>query len=656
MKVYIVYFMVLISIVFLSACKKAFITAPDSATLVVTVNPPTIPLGGQAVVKVVGYKASGTMLPDGTKIFFSTNIGSIEPEKETVNGVAEALFRSNDNRSGVATITIISGNAQTTPDSVTITIGSSALHSLSLSANPSELPIGGGFSTIRARAYDEDLNALSNIPVIFTTDAGQLNSKGSVIYTDTNGAAEDVLHTTNSAVVTAASGDISDNVSVNVLTNESPTASFVYSPTNPQVGEKVYFNAAESSDPDGTIVSYKWDFGDGRSATGQKPNHRYNQAGTYSVVLVVEDNSGNSASTSQSITIAEGEAPTASFVFSPTNPAVNEVVYFNASESSDDDGTIVAYNWDLGDGSGASGINITHTYTSAGTYTVLLVVTDDSGNTGSTSKTVSVGENESPTASFDYSPSNPKVDEDIYFNASDSSDPDGTIESYEWNFGDNTTDTGETVTHRYSSDGTFTVYLKVTDNSGNTGSTSQTITVSAGQGPTASFVYSPTNPITGESVYFNASASNDPDGSIVSYQWNFGDGKTGTGETPTHKFQSAGTYYVVLVVTDDDGNEDSVSNDVSVVDNKKPTASFDYSPSSPQVNETVYFDGSSSYDSDGYIDEWFWQIMDGGTILKTETNSTTSYNFTVAKSYTVRLRVTDDRGSTDTITKTVTVN
>ena len=653
MKAYFIYFMLFISVVFLSSCKKAILTAPDSATLVVTVNPPTIPLGGQAVVRVMGYKASGTLLPDGTKIFFSVDIGTIESMKETQQGVAEALFRSNDNRSGVATIIVTSGNATTTPETITITIGSSALNSLSISADPPVLPKGGGYSTIRVVAYDENLNALANIPVILNSDAGELNSKGNVISTNTNGVAEDVLHTTTNAVVTATSGDISNNVSVNVETNENPTAAFVYSPTNPKVGEKVYFNASESSDSDGTIVTYQWDFGDGRSGNGQKTNHQYNQAGTFTAVLVVKDDSGNQASTSQTITVTVGDGPTASFVYSPTNPAVNEVVYFNASESSDDDGTIVAYNWDLGDGSGASGKTITHTYTSAGTYTVLLVVIDDSGNTGSTSETIPVGENENPTAVFDYSPSNPKVDEDIYFNASDSSDPDGTIESYEWDFGDNTTGTGETVTHRYSQDGAYKVYLKVTDDSGNTGSTSQTVTVSAGQGPTASFVYSPANPITGESVYFNASDSNDPDGSIESYQWNFGDGKKGTGETPTHKFNSAGTYYVVLVVTDDDGNEDSVSNDINVVDNQKPNADFDFSPSSPNVDDTVYFDASSSYDSDGYITSWTWEFFDDNT---TGTGETVSHQYTAAGSFAVRLTVTDDKGDTDTTTKTITVN
>jgi len=649
MRAYFVYFVLLIAVVFLGSCKNALLTAPDSATLVVTVNPPTIPLGGQAVVKVMGYKASGTLLPDGTKVFFSVTIGTIEPMKETQQGVAEALFQSNDNRSGVATITVTSGNAKTTPESITVTIGSSALNSLSISADPPVLPKGGGYSTIRVVAYDENLNALSNIPVILNSDAGELNSKGSVITTNTNGVAEDVLHTTTSAVVTATSGGISSDITVNVETNENPTASFVYSPTNPKVGERVYFNAAESSDSDGTIVSYKWDFGDGRSGSGQKTNHRYNQAGTFSAVLVVEDDSGNQASTSQTITVTEGEAPTASFVISPTNPAVNEVVYFNASESSDKDGTIVGYNWDLGDGSGASGKTITHTYTSAGTYTVLLVVIDDSGNTGSASKTVSVGENENPTASFNYSPSNPRVDEDIYFNASDSSDPDGTIESYEWDFGDNTTDTGETVTHRYSSSGTYTVQLTVTDDSGNTGSTTKTVTVSENQSPTAAFVYSPTNPDVGERVHFNASDSTDPDGTIESYEWDFGDGRHGANVEVNHTYSSAGAYTVVLVVTDNSGNSDSASKVVTV--GEALTASFTYTPSNPTITDPIEFDASGSSPA-GTIDSWLWDFGEAGA---TGSGETYDYQYTTAGTYTVRLVVTDNIGNTASTTRTVIV-
>lgn len=646
------YISLIVLTLFLGYCKKAILTAPDNATLVVTVNPTVIPLGGQAIVTVVGYKASGTTVPDGTVIFFSTDIGTIESRKETQNGTAEALFQSNDNRSGVATITVTSGNALVTPNPVTITIGSYALYSLSLSASPPVLPIGGGAATIRVTAYDEGLNPLANIPVTLSTNAGQLNSSGSVITTDSNGVAEDLLQTSVTAVVTAASGNIEISITVHVETNESPTASFVYSPATPKVGEKVNFNASESSDADGTIVNYAWDFGDGRTGSGVTTTNKYKNAGTYTVVLVVQDNTSNRGSTNQTVSVSEGETPTASFVYSPANPAVAETIHFNASESADPDGTIVSYDWDFGDGTTAAGQTITHQYSSSGTYTVLLVVTDNDGNIASTTQSISVGENENPVASFFYSPTDPAIDEEVYFNASDSYDPDGTIVSYEWDFGDNSTDSGPTVTHRYSNSGTYTVHLRVTDNTGNTGSTTKNVTVSTSQGPTAVFVYSPSNPEVGEDVYFNASESTDPDGTITSYQWDFGDGSSGSGMTVTHSYSDAGTYTVILTVTDDTGNQANVSKTVTVSENSAPTASFVYSPSGPKVNETVYFNASASSDPDGTIDNYAWDFGDGST----GSGVNTSHQYTAAGTYTVVLVVTDNSGNTTSTSQTVTVS
>jgi PKD repeat protein len=646
------YIALIVLTIFLGYCKKAILTAPENATLVVSVNPTVIPLGGQAIVTVVGYKASGTPVPDGTVIFFSTDIGTIEARKETQNGTTAAQFQSNDNRSGVATITITSGNALVTPDPVTITIGSYALFSLSLSASPPVLPIGGGTAAIRVTAYDEGLNPLANIPVTLSTNAGQLNSSGSVITTGSNGIAEDLLQTSVTAVVTAASGNIETSITVNVETNESPTASFVYSPTSPKVEEKVNFNASESSDTDGTIISYSWDFGDGRTGSGITTTHKYKNAGTYTVVLVVQDNTGNRGSTNQTVSVSEGEAPNASFVYSPASPMVNETIHFNASESSDTDGSIVSYDWDLGDGNTNTGQTITHQYSNSGTYTVLLVVTDNDGNTASTTQSISVGENESPVASFIYSPTNPAINEEIYFNASDSYDPDGTIISYEWDFGDNSTDSGSTVTHQYSSSGTYTVHLRVTDNSGNTGSTTKDVTVSTSQSPTAVFIYSPSNPEVGENVYFNASESTDPDGTITSYQWDFGDGSLGSGITITHSFSDSGTYTVILTVTDDKGNQANVSKTVTVSENSAPTASFVYSPSKPKVNETVYFNASASSDPDGTIDNYEWDFGDGS---KGSTVSS-SHQYTTSGTYTVVLVVTDNSGNKTSTSQTVTVS
>jgi chitinase len=138
------------------------------------------------------------------------------------------------------------------------------------------------------------------------------------------------------------------------------------------------------------------------------------------------------------------------------------VVGYKASGTPVPDGTIVSYDWDLGDGTAAAGQTITHQYGSSGTYTVLLKVTDNDGNTAGTTRSIPVGENENPVASFFYSPTNPAINEEVYFSASDSYDPDGTIVSYEWDFGDNSTGSGPTVTHRYSGSGTYTVHLRVT--------------------------------------------------------------------------------------------------------------------------------------------------------------------------------------------------
>ncbi len=172
--------------------------------------------------------------------------------------------------------------------------------------------------------------------------------------------------------------------------------------------------------------------------------------------------------------------------------------------------------------------------------------------------------NIAPTASFTATPSNLNV----AFNST-SNDPDGTIVSHAWNFGDGTTGTGATVNHPYAAAGTYTVTLTVTDDDGDTGTFSQVVTTSnppANTPPTASFTATPSN----LNVAFN-STSTDPDGTIVSHAWNFGDGTTGTGATVNHPYAAAGTYTVTLTVTDDDGATGTLTQSVSVTNPPAPT-------------------------------------------------------------------------------------
>ncbi len=296
---------ILIFLISFFSCTRVNPTAPDQSILYVSANPPSIPAGGAtSTVTVIGYESTGIPLSDGTIIYFSTDIGSIDSTATTKDGIARAIFTS-DERSGVAHIYVTSGNVKADPYPLEIIVGSAALSLLTIGANPSVLPSGGGRSKITAVAFDENGNTLCDIPVVFSTTAGSLSSGGKVLFTNKKGEVKDYLTTTTDATVTATSGSVNASVTVLVETNNPPTASFVFSPMDPKVGTKVYFNASSSSDNDGYIVSYKWDFGDGFLGYGVQTSHIYSYTGTFQVTLVVKDDDGATGATNQQITINE---------------------------------------------------------------------------------------------------------------------------------------------------------------------------------------------------------------------------------------------------------------------------------------------------------------------------------------------------------------
>ena len=168
------------------------------------------------------------------------------------------------------------------------------------------------------------------------------------------------------------------------------------------------------------------------------------------------------------------------------------------------------------------------------------------------------GVNQLPTAAF----SSGGTGLAATFDATASNDPEGPIASYAWDFGDGSTGTGVTPAHTYTADGTYPVKLTVTDADGQLGTITKSVTVAAppNQAPTASF----TSNVSGLLVAFNGSASSDSDGTLASYAWDFGDGTTGTGASPSHTYTADGTYSVKLTVTDDDGATGTSTKSVTV--------------------------------------------------------------------------------------------
>ncbi|TQJ02634.1 subtilisin family serine protease [Amycolatopsis cihanbeyliensis] len=165
-----------------------------------------------------------------------------------------------------------------------------------------------------------------------------------------------------------------------------PTAEFTAS--CPDESLTCTFDAANSSDPDGSISSYAWDFGDGTTGDGRTPEHTYAEKGTYSVELTVTDDEGNTDTATRQVRVGEpggGQEPAASF----TVNCQSLDCAFDATASTDPDGTITTYAWNFGDGTTGNGTTTTHTYPSqTDTYTATLTVTDNNGNTATTNRTI----------------------------------------------------------------------------------------------------------------------------------------------------------------------------------------------------------------------------------------------------------------------------
>jgi len=363
-----------------------------------------------------------------------------------------------------------------------------------------------------------------------------------------------------------------------------------------------------------------------------------------------------------------GKPPVPSFAASPNPVAAGLPTSFDASASTDPDGAIVKYEWDL-DGNGSyetdtgETASATKSYDTAGEVAVGLRVTDNVGETTTITRTVTV-QGTLPTASFTATPNPVSTGDQVNFDASGSSDPEGPIAKYEWDLDGNgsyetTTGATATTTKSYPAKGGVTVGLRVTDGDGATATTTVGLTVQ-NKAPSASFTATPNPATTLSQVSFDASASADSDGSVIKYEWDLdGNGSyetnTGTTATASRSFESAGAREVGLRVTDDDGSTGTTTRTVTV-QNRAPSASFTATPNPVPTGTQVTFNGTASTDPDGTVTKYEWDL-DGNGSYETDTGSiaTATNTYAVAGSVTVGLRVTDNNGDTATTTQALTV-
>ena len=390
---------------------------------------------------------------------------------------------------------------------------------LALTASPDRLPLDGvSQSVVGIHARDENGDNVANLRLslqISTSrgfeDFGRLSSRSvitggdgraAVIYTVPGGSpnragSEDTGSTvqiwatpvgTNAASAIGRTVEIRLVPSGTVIPPFDVVVGFTFTPDNPAVLDQIRFTTqcADANDPNcvrdpGSVVtSYNWLFGDGDTASGPEVTHLYGRAGTYVATLMVGDDFNRVAQATRSVTIGDTTAPTAAFESSPTDPVVGETVFFNASASTAAPGRVIEkYEWDFGDGVTDDDIADSHVYETTGTFVVVLRVTDDAGQTGTVSKSITV-ESNNPTADFDFAPTMPTEDLPVTFDASVSEAGKGrTITGYSWDFGDgDTSSSGPVESHTFEDPGTYLVRLTITDDVGKTDTAFQEVTVS----------------------------------------------------------------------------------------------------------------------------------------------------------------------------------
>lgn len=403
------------------------------------------------------------------------------------------------------------------------------------------------------------------------------------------------------------------------------------------------------------------------SVTTGNTAHTYTGPGTYEATLTVTDDQANQTSAAVFINVGIPNPPVATASAVATQGPAPFTAQFTGM-GSDSDGSIVLYEWDF-DGDGTydysdadSGVT-NHTYTTTGSYDAVLRVTDNNGYTDT--DTIQIIAGILPEARPYAFPLSGNAPLQVQF-ASHGFDADGTIELYEWDFDgngqrdtdetfgdlnsdgwpDNPSEISTTFPYTYSIPGTYNATLTVIDNDGLSSSTPVTIVVGQPTIPIADITVDNESGDAPFNVTFNGYGS-DYDGTIVSYEWDFGDSTTGSGQQVNHTYSQVGIYTATLTVTDSDSNTATATIHVRAREDGMPIAAALADKVAGAASFTVSFTGTGT-DSNGTIMLYEWDFDGDGNYDYSSTSSgNVIHNYTEAGAYEAAFRVTDNDGRQD---------
>ncbi len=429
------------------------------------------------------------------------------------------------------------------------------------------------------------------------------------------------------------------SVTVNIVSTLGVSLNASPNPTEPTINPTFTATAAGGTP---AYTSYSWTFGDGTTATTSAATtiHTYNSTGTFSVTVTVADSAGKTATSSVSVTVNARLTVTA--VATP-NPTEISVAVGSTAPTTGGLGTPTC-KWTFGDSGTANTCSASHTYIGAGTFTAIVTATDDLGVTATNNTTITV----SPklTVTMTTSTSNPVVGQSLTFTATPSGGV-GTA-TCTWNFGDNTTGSGCSTIHTYTTSGTFTATVTATDILTVNATTSVTFNVGSALAVILVISANPTELAVSTTFTARATGGSPP---YASYNWTFGDGTTATTTTATtnHTYNATGTFSAMVTVTDST-SVTAGSTAVSVAVNPRLSVTAVAGPNPTEVSKAMSFtimpaDGAGTVTCS-------WAFGD----TTTGTGCSTTHTYAATGSFTANVTAIDGLGVTATSSVSLTVN
>ncbi|MCL5794530.1 MAG: PKD domain-containing protein, partial [Candidatus Thermoplasmatota archaeon] len=433
------------------------------------------------------------------------------------------------------------------------------------------------------------------------------------------------------------------STSLTQTVNSDPTVSISSSQNPTDVGKSITLTASASG---GTgSYSYQW-YESGSAISGATSStyttSDYSSSGTYDYYVAVTDGAGYTVDSS---TLGEtvNSDPTVSASSNVSSADVNYPIEFSASPSG---GTSpYTYSWTIGGTQVSTSQDFSHSFSTAGSYTVDVTVTDSVGKTYSASVTVTINNNPSVSISSSQNPTD--VGNSVTFTASESGGT-GTI-SYAWYVNGASEGSGSTLDYSFSSSGSYTIEVIVTDSDGHTASYSITETVYSDPSVSISSSQNPTD--VGNSVTFTAS----PSGGSGSYTYQWYEGGSAisgaTSSTYTTSFSSSGTYDFYVIIHDSVGNS-AQSSTLDETVNADPSVSISSSQNPTDVGNSVTFTATGSGGTGSYSYQWYLN----GSVVSGATSSTYTTSFSYAGSPQIYVILKDSLGDTaqsSTLTETV---